>query len=640
MSAAGVALIVAVVALSLAAAVLWWVATASAMTRPGMRRAARAVTWAALAAAVGVCGLMLGALLVDPAAFAYSQRAIEPGMPTYYRITSLWAGLEGSLLLWVLCAGTVAALFGALPTRSSTASHGISAAVLNVSVAAFALIALGADPFAPAAGGELDRPSPLLQDHPAMGLHPPLLYVGFTALAVPYALAISAMITRSWDNGWARAMRTWTVVAWIPLTAGIGLGAWWSYAVLGWGGYWAWDPVENASLMPWLLATGLLHTVGPRARGAGWRGWALALGIGAYLLVLLATFLTRSGLVSSVHAFSVSSIGPLLLVLLAVAALVPLVIALMPGRLPPRAAPSALLSRQSALRVHRVGIVAITLIVLAGSVLPSVLLVTTGVRISVGAPWYERILAPVAFILLLVMAVAPSLRWRQDDPPAVLRRLRAPALTAAAVAAAAALAWSDAGLAACCGVAAFILTSTAVRLMRGALRGRAAIGGAIAHVGVVAAAVAIAGGSGANVSERTIAVGETVAVGDVSATLVDVTRVPEDRRVIESARMLLTDGDRLLGTVAPELRWYGEHDTVLAGPSIRSEPLRDIYITLLGVDAGGGGATVRLAVMPFVSWLWASSAVVIAGAVVAASPGSRRRVPTPPEPALAPGRSA
>ncbi|GGH48002.1 cytochrome c-type biogenesis CcmF C-terminal domain-containing protein [Microbacterium album] len=621
MTALGTALLAVLIGAAVTAAALW----SGSTRRQGLRRPAAIASGAAVAASAAACAVMLVALLAEPGVFAYSQRAIEPGMPTYYRVTSLWAGLEGSLLLWLFFTAAVATVFALARPRIGRPAHAVASATLSAVTAAFGVVALVAAPFAAATAELGQRPSPLLQDHPAMGLHPPLLYAGFTALAVPYALSLAAMLARSWDVRWARAMRAWTAVAWMALTAGIGLGAWWSYAVLGWGGYWAWDPVENASLMPWLLATALLHAVGPRARGAGWQRAAVGLGIAAYVFVLLATYLTRSGVVASIHAFSVSAIGPLLLAVLCAAALVPVIVAPLPHRLPPRAAPVHLLSRQGALRVQRMGLVAITAIVLVGSVLPALLAALSGARVTLGPPWYERILAPFALVLLVVMAVAPWMRWRRDAPAALIGRLRAPAVAAALATAGAALLSRDVGAAFCWGIGAFLLVTTAVRFRSGELRSRAAQGAAVAHLGVAVAAIAVTSGAGAVVAERTVAVGESVSAGDVSAVLVDVQRTGEERRVIESARVVVADGDRLLGEMVPELRWYGEHGVVLAGPAVRSEPLRDVYVTLLAVDPAQGGATVRLAVMPFVTWLWVSVVLLIAGMAIAVVPQRRER---------------
>ncbi|MCW4384778.1 cytochrome c biogenesis protein CcsA [Salinibacterium sp. SYSU T00001] len=603
--------------LALAAAALW-------LAR--REQWARLATVLSLLAVLAAVALMEFALLARDTAVDYVVKVTEEALPAYYRFTALWSAMEGSLLFWLLCLAIVTVAFVVhglhrLPPRML----GAAAAVLCAFVAAFAAVSIVASPFTLAEGSIADRPSPLLQDHAAMGIHPPLLYLGFTALAIPFALSCAALLTRSTGAAWARLMRGWTVVAWIPLTAGILLGAWWSYAVLGWGGYWAWDPVENASLMPWLMATALLHVTGPRMRSAGWRPWAIVLGGAAFALVVLATFLTRSGVIQSIHAFSVSPLGPLLLAVLLAAVTGWVVLALHGRSLFHSDARAAVLSRQTALQINRVALALVTLIVLAGSLLPTVVLAVSGDRLSVGPPWYERTLAPLAVVLLVVMAVGPWLRWGADSVRSLLGRIWLPAVTAAATSGVVALVVRDVVLALAAGLTAFVLVSLVVGIVRRAPGRRRRAGALLAHLGVAIAALAVVGSGIGAVTERTVAVGQTVLAGDTSATLVSVDRVDDGRRDIAEARLLLERDGESLGEARPQLRWYEEHSTMLAAPEIRPLFFDDVYVTLLDFDPVDTTATIRLAVNPLVSWLWVAGGVAVAGAAIAAWPARPRR---------------
>lgn len=569
---------------------------------------------------------MVVALLTDGSSLAYAQRAIEPGMPVYYRVTSLWAGTEGSLLLWLVVACAVALWFAGTTARPGAhRSRYMAAAVLQCIVLAFAVVALVAQPFAGAVDLVGDRPSPLLQDHPAMGVHPPLLYGGFALLGAPFALAIGAAWTGSWDPGWWRSVHRWTVAAWLPLTAGIALGAWWSYAVLGWGGYWAWDPVENASLLPWLAATALLHSAGSTTRRANGLRWATMLALAAYPLVVIATFLTRSGVVASVHTFSVSPLGPLLAglaVTACAAALLTVAKAPWPSPAPARGIQDA------PLVVHRWGMVAILVIVLAGSLLPALIEAASGARVSVGPPWYETVLSPIGLVLLTAMAAGPWLGSRDRGGLAIA------AVVLGAAAAALAVLTRDVALTAAGALCAFVVAGTIVRGSQRRLTSRPAIGSALAHVGVAMGAVALVWSGLVQVSERTVSVGQAIEVGGATAVLVAVDESVEERRTVETARVVVARGDAPVTELRPQLRWYHEHDVVLAGPAIDAHLWADVYVTVLGVDHAEGEATLRVAVNPMMPWLWASVAVMMAGVVVAGAPAARRQDAHPDSPAV------
>lgn len=625
MSLLGTGLLALSFAAALVAMLLWAAATRRRFRGARLTAIARAASYLSFIFILGAVALMEFALLHGGTKLDYPATVTEPGLPTYYRVTSLWSAMEGSLMLWLLTLAAVMVLFVARRARSGSQDDPIASGVLCGLVAAFGVVVLIAHPFAEA--GELNgSPSPLLQDHPAMGIHPPLLYVGFAGLAVPFALSFAALRDRSPSAQWARSVYAWTVGSWIPLTAGILLGAWWSYAVLGWGGYWAWDPVENASLMPWLLATALLHSVGPRTRAAGWHLWSVVLAGAAFSFVLLATFLTRSGVVQSIHAFSTSPLGPALLAILALAAGAWIINAARAGKaLRSSMLDAALVSRQAAVLVNRILLVLITGIILLGSVVPTAMLAMTGERVSVGPPWYARTIAPLALLLLLSMALAPLLRWRQLGRSELVQALKVPTLCSAAVVAITAFTTRDLWLSVAAGIAGFVIAELVRHCSTPAKRSRRTIGALLAHFGFAVGAVAVVAGGQASTTEQTVLIGESLQTQGTSATLITVERFDDGRRSIAEASVLLGDGEEPLGMVEPQLRWYERQGTVLAGPAIRTEPFRDLYVTLLNVDPSEGSAHLRLTVSPLISWLWVSGLLMVTGSAVAALPGSGKR---------------
>ncbi|MGI5187223.1 cytochrome c-type biogenesis CcmF C-terminal domain-containing protein [Promicromonospora sp. CA-289599] len=612
--------------------------------RPDARRLARfgAGALVGCAATVGAAVVLLEtALLLQNTAWPYVERVTDAGMPTYYRATAMWSALEGSLLLWLSALAAVAAVATARTRRLEPADRAAVRCVLAVTVVLFCVVSLVASPFTAAAGGG-GSPSPLLRDHVAMGMHPPLLYGGFAALAVPYALSVVALVRRRLPRGWAATTRGWNIGAWTLLTAGVGLGAWWSYAVLGWGGYWAWDPVENASLLPWLASTALLHTVGPRTRSGRWRTWAVVLAGLGLVLVVLAQLITRSGLVESVHAFTTSALGPVLAAVLGAVA-VPWLVLLgrthsLAGPVVPGGSGDRGGIRGTALDGQRTLLAVVLVVIAVGTLLPTALLLLTGERVSVGPPWYQRTLAPFALLLLVLLAAAPWLvRTRRTPHPLFA------GAAGAVVCFVVGSTLRDPALAVVSGLAAFTVTAgMPVRRRRAGRRpDRRAVGSWLAHTGVALGAVAIVAGGHGTVQEAVLPVGETLAAGDVTVTLVRVDRLDEAGRQVAEAELLVGRDGQHVGTARPQLRWYADDAAMLAGPDIRSGFIDDVYVTLLDSDPASGSATVRLAVTPLVGWLWAGVALAVAGGVVAAFP--RRRPVTGPRASarrLLPSRTA
>jgi cytochrome c-type biogenesis protein CcmF len=479
---------------------------------------------------------------------------------------------------------------------------------------------------------------------------------GNVGLTVPFAYSVAALVTGDLGRGWIQAVRGWTTVAWMFLTAGIVLGAWWSYAVLGWGGYWAWDPVENAALLPWLTATALLHSLHVQLRRRTLRIWNVTLAMASFVLVLVSTFLTRSGVIDSVHAFTRSPLGPMLLAFLGgvlVACLVLVVWRIDRLGGDDEGTGGAVLSRQTAFLGNNLLLSAIAFTVLLGTLFPLLHTAVTGEVVSVGAPYYSRMITPAALTLLALMAVGPFVSWDRDDARSVGRRVRVPlTLSAGTVGLLGLRGVGGVSVLLAVGLAVFVLTTLLHEILRkisllpGSSRETATAtralgpwrrrtGVLLAHAGVALAAVAVTVSSAHSTTRQTtVAPEESVRLGDVTATLVDVQRNADDRQMATRAAVSVRTGDGAPRVLRPELTFYPDHSMVVATPAIDSSLTRDVYLTLLEVDPEEGTATLRLALNPMVGWLWGSGGLLLLGAAMATWPVRRRadRAAAPPPP--------
>jgi cytochrome c-type biogenesis protein CcmF len=593
---------------------------------------------ACLAATAGSVGTLEYALLTHDFSVGFVAENGSRATPVYYTVTSLWAAHDGSLLLWVLILSGYLAVV-AFRRTGDTALHGWAVSVLSAVAVFFLGLALfTGDVFDTVSPVPADGPgpTPLLQDHPAMGVHPPLLYAGLVGMAVPFAFAVAGLVTGQVGRGWLEAVRGYTRFAWTALTAGIVMGAWWSYAVLGWGGYWAWDPVENSSLMPWLVATALIHSSMVQRRRRALPVWNLSLAVSAFLLACLGTFLTRSGVITSVHSFADSGVGPILLgFLVALAAGVLVLVLLRSDRLGAPRPAGAPLSRGTALLLNNVLLVALAVTVLVGTLAPVLVESATGTRLSVGPPYYNRVAVPLCLLLLVMMAVGPVLSWRGDRVERLVRRLAVPVVLAAATLV---VTWllDSRSLAASVtfALAALVVTSMLVetgsevvhaRRERGAWawvrRNRRRLSGRVVHLGLVVVAVGVAASSAyTTATEATLEQGGRTTFSGVHATLVSVGRDRDPREMRTSARLRLERGGDL-AVVTPSLGFFPSHDTTVASPAVVSSVRGDVYVTLLSVDQSGRRATLRLAVNPMVGWIWAGGALMVLGSAL----GVRRR---------------
>jgi cytochrome c-type biogenesis protein CcmF len=596
--------------------------------------------WVILAGAVVAFAAMERALIQRDFSLAYVQEVGSTKTPALYNLTAIWTSLEGSLLLWLLVlAGYTAAIGWRYRARRDDALVAWAMVTLYAVCAFFFMLALfPANPFAQAATLVEDGqgPNALLQNHILVVFHPPLLYLGYVGMTVPFAFAIAALVTGRVGEGWLMETRRWTLFSWAFLTIGILLGGWWSYEVLGWGGVWAWDPVENASFLPWLTGTAYLHSVLVQERRGMLRVWNLSLLVATFSLTIFGTFLTRSGVVRSVHAFSESAIGPWLLGFFGVVVFVSLgLIAWRGDRLRAPGTIDSPLSREAAFLANNVVFAVFAFVVLLGTVFPLIVEALQDRDIKVGAPFFDRLGIPIGITLLFLMSVAPVLPWRKASGELLRERLFWPAWGGVAAVAVAVIAGGGGlapliafGLGGFAGGAA--LRQVALATRRHGWRGFVgrANGGMIVHLGVILIAVGLtASNSYTRTQSFEMAPGETVNFAGHTFTYNGSEEF--DRREAFGTRAFVSiDGGQ---AYAPALTTFRGRGTPVPTPSVATGLDKDIYLTLdLPVpQSADEPATITVSIKPMIIWLWIGGLLMALGTILAAFPGQRRR-PTDP----------
>ncbi|HEX7051038.1 MAG TPA: heme lyase CcmF/NrfE family subunit [Longimicrobiales bacterium] len=618
------------------------------LRRPEWVRSAEMAAYANLALMTLAALAMVYALVTHDFSVSYVAQVGSRSTPLFYTVISLWGALEGSILLWgwVLAGYTAAALYF---TRERSGAMGAYALATMLGVGAFfyLLLAGPANPFGRVWPVPLDGPgpNPLLQNHPLMGVHPPLLYLGYVGMTVPFAFAVGALLSGRLDAGWLRMTRRWTVPAWTFLSLAIIAGMWWSYDVLGWGGYWAWDPVENASFMPWLTATAFLHSAMVQERRGMLKVWNLVLIVATFLLTILGTFLTRSGILSSVHAFTQGTIGYYFVAFIALVLFFSLaLVAGSAGSLRQTGRLDAAVSRETVFLVNNLLLSAFALTVLLGTMYPLVAEALRGVKVSVGAPFFNQMTVPLCVALLFLMGVGPALPWRRADRD-VLRRQFVPPFVAMLCVGAAAVALGVRGpyTVLAFAFAAFTLVANgreyvsgvrarmrsqgegpATALIRLVASNRRRYGGYLAHIGVIALTVGIAASSSYRREyEATLGPGETMRAGKFELRFDRLWARNEPRRFAVGADVTVLDGGAEVGRLEPRLNFYGS-DQPIATPAVRSRPDRDLYVNLMAFERDGSSATLRVLIEPLVFWIWIGGGIIGAGGLLAAWPRRRR----------------
>ncbi len=579
--------------------------------------------------------------------------------PLPYRLAATWGNHEGSMLLWVL----ILAIFGAGIARfGDNLRPSLQARVLSIqamiSVAFLAFALFTSNPFerlfpAPLDGAELN---PLLQD-PGLVFHPPLLYLGYVGFSVTFSFAVAALLEGRADAAWARWMRPWVLAAWVPLTCGIALGSFWAYYELGWGGWWFWDPVENASFMPWLLGTALLHSAIVTEKRQALAGWTILLAILAFSLSLIGTFLVRSGILTSVHAFAVDPARGVFILAMIVGA-TGTALALFAYRAPMlrSGALFAGVSREAGLTLNNLFLMAVTAVVFLGTFYPVIMEAVSAEKISVGPPYYNLVFVPLSVPLLLLVTVGPMLAWKRDNLRTVLAKLKWPALAAVAIFAALLFALGFGKAASAFGFAlGFWLAIGGVMVLAKRWKGAAGfsmrlvrttpaavLGMALAHAGLGVTVAGISAMSGfADSKILVMQTGQTVELGRMSVTLNSIGQVRGPNYEAVQARFSVKQGSSVR-ELSSERRIYpvSRNQTTEAG--IGTGFLGNSYIAIGDSQTGpqGPGIVVRIYNHPLVGWIWFGGLMMALGG--AASLADRRfRIGAPQrQPAIAPLRGS
>jgi len=603
------------------------------------------------------------ALLTHDFSLSYVEANNSRSTPWLYSITGLWSALAGSILLWgVVLGGYATAMVWRFRHRAGDQLVGWATLVVYVVAAFFFGLMLGpADPFTHVVGAvqaDGSGPNSLLQDNPLVLIHPPMLYLGLVGFTLPFAFAVASLITGRLDEDWQGETRRWTLFAWAFLSMGILLGAWWSYQVLGWGGFWGWDPVENAALLPWLVGTAYLHSVMVQQRRGLLRIWNLSLVVAAFSLTILGTFLTRSGVIQSVHSFSQSSIGPLLLGFFGVVLFTGVgLIAWRGDRLRSAGGIDSPISREGAFLVNNLLFVGFAFVVLLGTVFPLLYeALNNGTQVGVGSPYFNRFFVPVGLALLFLMAVAPALPWRKSSVEVMRGRLAVPAAIGVLVVVVCVLAGVGgvepllafglgAFAAASAGRSLMLSVRGAVRAARarGASPGRAALsgwrgfvgranGGMVVHIGVVVVAVGLAAATSyLHRGTLHLAKGQTTTFAGHTVEFVG-TRVVTTPSHQSFQAVLRVDGR---GLFYPAVSQFGSGTATVGTPAIDSGLRDDLYLTIANIPQSSGAATSTtvwtfgVVRQPLVMWLWVGAGLIGFGSVLSAIPGRRRR-PTDP----------
>jgi cytochrome c-type biogenesis protein CcmF len=560
----------------------------------------------------------------------YVAEHSNSSLPLYYRISATWGAHEGSMLLWALILGLWTF---AVTVFSRSLSEEFLARVLGImgliSVGILLFILLTSNPFerlvpVPADGNDLN---PLLQDF-GMTIHPPMLYMGYVGLSVAFSFAIAALLGGSLDSAWARWSRPWTLVAWIFLTFGIVVGSWWAYYELGWGGWWFWDPVENASFMPWLVATALLHSLAVTEKRGAFKAWTVLLAIFAFSLSLLGTFLVRSGVLTSVHAFaSDPRRGLFILALLGVVVGGSLLLYALRAPAIKDTARYSLVSKENLLLLNNILLVTASASILLGTLYPLVLDALKLGKISVGSPYFASVFGPLMAPIFLLAGIAPMVAWREADLGALFRRVRWLALGSLVLGVAAtAVFWSPTDIKTLAGLSvAFWLAGSAgftlwnrVRFRDSALAGfrsqsSSVYGMTLAHLGIAVFMTGVVL-SGAYSEEKVVrlAPGETASLSDYRFVFKGVTEVKGPNFVAREGEFRVEKDGAEIAELHPQKRVYKVQRNTMTEAAIAPGLTRDLYVAL-GEPMDGGAWSVRVYYKPFIRWIWLGGLLMMAG---------------------------
>ncbi|MBI2853162.1 MAG: heme lyase CcmF/NrfE family subunit [Chloroflexi bacterium] len=607
-------------------------------------------------AALAVCGLitvsvaaLLYALLNHDFQIEYVASYTDRSMSLSYLLSALWAGNDGSLLFWGWLLSIFAAVLVLQKREIGRELVPYAAGVVMFTLTFFLVLSLFIAnvfdklSFVPADGKGLN---PLLEN-PGMFFHPPTLLVGYVGFTIPFAFAVSAMLTRRLGDEWVITVRRWTLITWLFLGIGNLIGAWWAYVELGWGGYWAWDPVENASFMPWLVATAFLHSMMMQRRRGILKIWNMVLVILTFVLSILGTFLTRSGILSSVHTFAESPLlGYMFLAFIGVTLLGAFGLVYYRSReLRSEAEMESLVSRESTFLLNNLLLVGATFAIFVGNFFPIISEAVRGVKISVGPPFFNQVNTPIFLAIVLLAGICTLIGWRQASVKNLLRNFLWPAIIALATSLALFIAgMRQAGGILTFAISSFVLATILLEWLRGSrarhrtrnenyfkafvgLLGanRPRYGGYMVHIGVVLIAVGVAGSSLFDVTrEVSLKPGDSMTINQYILTFDRLDRFSTETRDIVTASISVSNGGTPIGRMSPEKYFHRSYDQPVTEVAIRSTIREDLYIIL--VDYAEDDTTAfKIIVNPLVRWLWIGGIVLVLGGLFAFWPEGRRQ---------------
>jgi len=601
--------------------------------------------WALITLAAGI---LVYAIMTGDFRFAYVAEHSNKSMPLLYKFTAWWGGQEGSLLLWSWLLSTYSAVVAFTNRRKHRDFMpyviGILMTVetfflvLNNFVAnAFQVLAQDKLIVAVPDGNGL---SPLLQ-YPAMAIHPPMLYLGYVGFTVPFAFAIASLITRQPGEGWIHTTRRWTLVTWLFQSTGVMLGMAWAYHVLGWGGYWGWDPVENASVLPWLSGTAFLHSVMMQEKKGMMKVWNIVLISTTFFLCILGTFLTRSGVVQSVHAFARSEIGKYFVSFMAlgIAATVYLILDRL-EYLKSESQLESVVSRESSFLFNNLILLASCFAVLWGTLFPVISEYATGDKISLDADWYNRLMVPIGLFLLFLTGVGPLFAWRRTSVDSLRRNFQWPGIAAlvligALVAAGVRHFYALISFGFCLFVALTLLmeffkggrsiaAKNDMNLLRAMVelthRNTRRYGGYLVHMGIVLMFIGFTGHAFNQNEVKELNKGDTMVVGNYHLRMMDLQQGQNENYAWHRATMQVTKDGKDLGVLEPEKRFYLASKEGTSEVGIRQRPNEDLYLNFAGMSDDNQRGIIQAYVFPLVSWIWMGGLVLIGGTLICLVP--------------------
>ncbi len=614
---------------------------------------ARRAGIAGFIAVTGAAFALIYSVFTNDFSITYILEHSNRALPIPYKFAALWSGQEGSLLLWAWLLGTYGFVLR-LRHKTDVKLYAYAGTILSgIQLFFLAVLVFAAPPFALLKGAIPDDGNglnPLLQ-YPEMVIHPPMLYLGYVGFSVPFAFALGALMMRYPGEKWIRITRTWTMVTWLFLTCGIFLGMHWAYAVLGWGGYWGWDPVENASFMPWLTGTAFLHSVMMQERKGMMKSWNVWLIFSTFLLTMLGTLLTRAGLVSSVHAFAQSSIGTWFVVFMGIVLAVCIfTYILQRGHLQSEHHMESLVSRESSFLFNNLVLLTACFVILWGTLFPIISEYVQGTKVTVGAPFYNRVAVPIGLFLVFLTGVGPLLPWRSSSFKAIKRNFVLPVIafwaTVIVCLAVGVRPWKDGALdqgsfyaVVAFAVAAAVLTAIIAEFLRGAgvisrqthrnlfaatwlltRRNTRRYGGYIIHIGVVVVVIGLAGSAFNRSIESEMGLHSTMQIGPYTLVCTGFTQDSNTNYNSDYAVLDVQQGGKKVFTMTPERRFYlasGQPQTMVA---IHSVPEWDLYVVYEGTNPDTGQPIIKAFLNPLVGWIWFGLVIIVGGTFIALVP--------------------